>query len=79
MAWWDTNLTIRGKHIDLADFDDTMMEDCIDENKIDYEDGKKDPDTKKPDKFSHSTCIAWEETVCTYFTAIKNSQGLPLT
>ena len=32
------------------------MEDCIDESNLDYEDGTKDPDIKKPDKFSQ---IKW--------------------
>ena len=41
LAWWDTNLTLRSKQIVLADFDATMMVDCIDEAKLDYKDGKK--------------------------------------
>ena len=43
LAWWATDLTLRGKHVVLADFDVTMMADFIDEEKLDYEDGKKDP------------------------------------
>ena len=39
-----TNLNLRGKHIDLDDFYATMMEDYIDEAKLEYKDGKKDPD-----------------------------------
>ena len=54
LAWWVTNLTLRGQHIFLADFDAFIMEDYIDEAKLDYEDGKKYPYTKKPDKFSNS-------------------------
>ena len=30
LAWWATNLTLRGKQIVLADFDATMAEYCID-------------------------------------------------
>ena len=52
---------------------------CIDEAKLEYEDWKKDPHTEKPDNFSHSKWVAWEEMVYTYFTAIENSQGVPLT
>ena len=54
------------------------MSDCIDEEKLDYEDGEKDPETEKPDNFSHSKWLAWEGMVYTYFTAMKNSQGVPL-
>ena len=54
LAWWETNLTLWGKHIDLDDFDTTMMEDCTDEAKFDYKDGKKDPDIEKTENFSHS-------------------------
>ena len=53
LAWWVINLTLRGKHIALDDFDATMMADCIDEANLDYEYGKKGSDIKKPDNFSH--------------------------
>ena len=56
LSWWSTNLNLRVKQIDLYDFDATIMEDCIDESNLDYEDGTKDPDIKKPDKFSQ---IKW--------------------
>ena len=56
---WSTDLTLRGKHIVLDDFDATTMVACIYEAKLDYEDGKKNPDIKKPDKFSHIKCVAW--------------------
>ena len=68
-----------GKQIVLDDFDATMMEYCIYEAKLDYKDGKKDSYIQKLDKFSHSKWVAWEEMVYTYFTAMKNSQGVPLT
>ena len=47
LAWWATNLTLRGKHIVLSDFDTTMTSACIYETKLDYADGKKDPDIEK--------------------------------
>ena len=43
LSWWATDLTLRGKQIFLAEFDATMMIYCIDEEKLDYEGGKKDP------------------------------------
>ena len=73
-----TNLTLRGKQIVLADFDANMMADCIDEANLDYEDGKKDPEIEKPDKLSHRKWVAWEEMEYTYFTAMRNSQGVPI-
>ena len=60
LTWWATDLTLRGKYIVLAGFDATMTEDFIDETNLDYEDGKKEPDIKKPDKFSHIKWLAWE-------------------
>ena len=54
-----------------------MMKDCIDEENLDYEYGKKDPDTKKPDDFSYRKWVAWEEMVYYYFIATKKSWGLP--
>ena len=71
-------MTLRGKHIVLADFDATTMADCIYEAKLDYEDGKKDLYIEKPDKFLHSKWVAWEEMVYTYFTAMKTSDEYPL-
>ena len=65
LALWDTNLTLRGIHIVLVDFDATMMVDCIDEAKLDYENRKNDPDIKKPDKFLHKNWVAWEDMVYT--------------
>ena len=36
------------------------MKDCIDEEKLDYKDEKKDPDINKPCKFSHIKWVAWD-------------------
>ena len=44
---------------------------------MDYEDSKKEPDTKKPDKFSHIKWLFWEETVYTYFTDKKTAEEYP--
>ena len=52
LKWWATDLTLRGKHMVLAEFDASMMADCIVEVKLDYEDGKKYPYIEKPDKLS---------------------------
>ena len=79
MTWWATKLTLQGEHIVLADFDATMMADFIDEEKLYYKYGKKDPYIEKTDKLSHSKWLAWEEMVYTYFTDMKNSRGVPLT
>ena len=40
---WATDLTLRGEYIDLPNLNAIMMADFIDEEKLDYEDGKKDP------------------------------------
>ena len=53
-------MNLRGKQIILAVFDATLMADCIDEAKLDYEDGKKDPDIKKSNNISHIHPVAWE-------------------
>ena len=66
-------MTLRGKQIVLVDFDATMMADFIDEAKLDHEDGKKDTDIDKPDKFSNSKWVAWEDMVYTYFTTLKKT------
>ena len=79
MEWWDTNSTLRGEHIFSADFDATMIAYCIGEAKWDYENGDKDPDIKKPYKFSHIEWVAWEDMGYTYFNDMKNIRGVTLT
>ena len=76
---WAINLNFRGKQIVLDDFDVNMMAYCICEANLEYEDRKKNQDIKKPDKFSHIKWLVWEDMVYNYFTAMKNSLGLPLT
>ena len=51
-------MTLKGKYIAFAEFDATAMAECIYEEKLDYMDGKKYQDIKKPDKFSHSKWVA---------------------
>ena len=65
LAHWATNFILRCKQIVLDDFYTTIMADFIDEAKLDYEYGKMDPDTGKPDKFSHSKWVAQQEMVHT--------------
>ena len=55
-----------------------MIEDFIDEAKLDYENGKNNADIDKYDKFSHSKWLDLEEMVYTYFITMKNSRGLTL-
>ena len=35
LAWWNTDFTLRGKHIFLAYFDATLMADSINEDMLD--------------------------------------------
>ena len=56
-------MTLKGKHIVLADFDATMMAYCIDEAKLDCKDGKKDPGIERPYKFSHRKWVACDEMI----------------
>ena len=56
-------MILRGQQIVLADFDATMMEACIDEAKLKFEGGKKDPYIEKTDKFSHSKWVSWEDMI----------------
>ena len=58
-------MNLRGEHIVLSDFDATMMEDCIYKAKLDYEDGKKELDIKKPEKLSHIKSVDFKEMVYT--------------
>ena len=58
-AWWATDLTLRGKQIDPVDFNVTMMDDCIDEEKLGYEDGEKNSYIEKPNQLSHRKWISW--------------------
>ena len=54
------------------------MADCIYEAQFDYEDGKKEPDIQKPDKFSRINWLAWDDMFYTYFTnRLVTAQDVP--
>ena len=73
LAWWDKKLTLGETHIELSEFNATMMADFIDEANFDYEDGKKDSDIDKPDNISHRKWLVWEDMGYTYLNNTKNS------
>ena len=77
LVWWDTNLTLSETHIELSDFNATMMADFIYEAKFDFEDGKKDPDIDKPDHISHRKWLVWEDMGYTYFNNTKTAKEYP--
>ena len=54
LAWWVTNLTLRGKIINLNNFKTDIIADAIEESRIDFEDtrGMKG-DQRNPKDFSH--------------------------
>ena len=60
LSLWANDLTLRGKKIDLSDFDATMMADIIHEARLDCEGGKHDLDNDKTDDFSQSRSVGWE-------------------
>ena len=54
LAWWVTDLTLRGKSIDLNNFKTGILADAIDESRVDFEDtryGKGEP--RKPKELPH--------------------------
>ena len=79
LSYWCTKTSLMG--IGLVNivnaFDIAVMNDSITEAELEYEDSKKDSDIDKPEKFSYEKWNQWEESVYNYFTAEKNSLGVP--
>ena len=60
MALWLTDLTLRGKIVDLNNFKTDILSDAIEESQIDFEytiNGKRD--LSKPKEFSHEKWTQW--------------------
>ena len=77
-AWWCTDRRLRGKDLNLNLFDENTLEDSLEESELHYEESEKKDEAEKPVKFAHDKWIQWEESIITYFSAIKNSRGIPL-
>ena len=78
LAWWATDLTLRGHNINLDDFDNEAMIASVEDAALEYEESSKKSDTEKPEKFSHSDWTVWEESLYNYLHSIKNSRGIPI-
>ena len=79
LAWWVTDLTLRGKIIDLNNFKTDILSDGIEESWIDFEDTRDGKGgLSKPKGSSHEKWAQWEDIIYNYFTSRKNSRGVPL-
>ena len=79
LDWWVTYLTMRGKIIDINNFENDILAGAIEESRIDFEDttdGKGG--LSKPKEFSHEKWTQWEDSIYNYFVSTKNSRGVPL-
>ena len=77
-AWWCTDRRLRGKDLNLNLFDENTLEESLEESELHFEESEKKDEAEKPVKFTHDKWIQWEESIITYFSAIKNSRGIPL-
>ena len=60
LAWWVTDLTLRGKIIDLNNFKTDIIDDAIEEYRIGFEDTRDGKgDLIKPKEFSHEKWTQW--------------------
>ena len=74
-----TDLTLRGKIIDLNNFKTDIIADAIEESRIDFEDTKDGKGgLSKPKEFSHEKWTQWEDSIYNYFASRENSRGVPL-
>ena len=64
LAWWVTDLTLRGKIIDLSNFKTDILADAIEEYRLyfgDTRDGKGD--MRKPKEFSREKWTQWKDRI----------------
>ena len=79
LDWWVKHLMLRGKIIDLNNFNTDILADAIEKSGIDFEDtrdGKRD--LSNPKEFSREKWSQWENIIYKYFTTRKKSHGVPL-
>ena len=64
MAWWVTDFTLRGNIIDLNNFKNDIIDDAIEQYRLDFEDTR---DVKgylnKPKELSHEKWTQWKDII----------------
>ena len=79
LAWWVTDLTLRGKTININNFKTDFLADFIEESCIDFEDTRHGKgEMRKPKQFSHEKWAQLEDSIYNYFTSRKKSLGVPI-
>ena len=74
-----TDLTLRGKIIDLNNFKTGIISDAIDEFRIDFEYKRYGKgELSNPKEFSHEKWTQWVDSIYNYFASRKNSLGVTL-
>ena len=72
-------MTLRGKIIDLNNFKTDIIDDAIEETRINFEDTRDGKgELRKRKEFSHGKCTQREDSIYNYFTSRKNSRGVTL-
>ena len=60
LAWWVIDLTLWGKIIDLNNFKTDILDNAIEESRLDFEDTRDGKgDLRKPKDFSHEKWTQW--------------------
>ncbi len=80
LAWWVTDNKLRKHTIEIEDFTQDTLKECMIEarNEYDERENRKSSDLSKPEKFKSDTWIAWEQSLYNYLGQIYNARGVPL-
>ena len=78
MSWWATSFQLRGKDIDLTQFDNDTMRIFVDTSKLVYQRSMRKYYTGKPAKFTVENWIQWNIFLYDYFDEKSNGRGIQL-
>ena len=79
MAWWVIYLTLRGKIIDLNNFKTDILDDAIDQSRIESEYTRYvERELINTKEFSHEKWDQLEDSIYNYLTSRENIHGVPL-
>ena len=79
LSWWVKCLMLRGKIIDLNNFKTGILDDAIEQSRIDVEDTRDVKwDLSNLKELSYENWYQWEDIIYNYFTSRGGSRDVPL-
>ena len=78
LAWWATEMHLTGGSLDTNGFTAEVMNDAVEEARIDFEEKESLVKPTKPEKFKADCWMYWEQAIYNYLGGVKGTRGVPL-